>query len=134
MNFSSVRIITSDINRLIHFYEQITGLPVTKFTDDFAQVRTPLVTLAIGSTRTLAFFGGDNVASAANNRSVIIEFRIDDVDATFQKLVDFLGDNLVQKPTTMPWGNRSLLFRDPDGNLINFFTPVTTEALERFAE
>ena len=134
MNFSSVRIITSDINRLIHFYEQITGLPVTKFTHDFAEVRTPLVTLAIGSTRTLAFFGGDNVASAANNRSVIIEFRIDDVDATFQKLVDFLGDNLVQKPTTMPWGNRSLLFRDPDGNLINFFTPVTTEALERFAE
>ena len=134
MNFSSVRIITSDINRLIHFYEQITGLPVTKFTDDFAEVRTPLVTLAIGSTRTLAFFGGDNVASAANNRSVIIEFRINDVDATFQKLVDFLGDNLVQKPTTMPWGNRSLLFRDPDGNLINFFTPVTTEALERFAE
>ena len=134
MNFSSVRIITSDINRLIHFYEQITGLPVTKFTDDFAEVHTPLVTLAIGSTRTLAFFGGDNVASAANNRSVIIEFRIDDVDATFQKLVDFLGDNMVQKPTTMPWGNRSLLFRDPDGNLINFFTPVTTEALERFAE
>jgi hypothetical protein len=23
----------------------------------------------------------------------------------------------------MPWGNRSLLFRDPDGNLVNFFTP-----------
>jgi len=134
MNFSSVRIITSDINRLIHFYEQITGLPVTKITDDFAEVRTSLVTLAIGSTRTLAFFGGESVASAANNRSVIIEFRIDDVDATFQKLADFLGDNLVQKPTTMPWGNRSLLFRDPDGNLVNFFTPVTTEALERFAE
>ncbi len=31
----------------------------------------------------------------------------------------------------MPWGNRSLLFRDPDGNLINFFTPVTPEALRR---
>lgn len=134
MNFSSVRIITSDINRLIHFYGQITGLPVKKITDDFAEVRTALFTLAIGSTRTLAFFGGDSVASAANNRSVIIEFRIDDVDATFQKLVDFLGDNLVQKPTTMPWGNRSLLFRDPDGNLVNFFTPVTNEALERFAE
>ena len=31
----------------------------------------------------------------------------------------------------MPWGNRSLLFRDPDGNLINFFTPVSAEALEK---
>jgi len=34
----------------------------------------------------------------------------------------------VQKPTTMPWGNRSILFRDPDGNLVNLFTPVTEDA------
>jgi hypothetical protein len=32
----------------------------------------------------------------------------------------------------MPWGNRSLLFRDPDGNLINFFTPTTDAARARF--
>jgi len=38
----------------------------------------------------------------------------------------------VQKPTTMPWGNKSLLFRDPDGNLINLFTPVTSEAIKKF--
>ena len=42
-----------------------------------------------------------------------------------------IGD-LVQRPTTMPWGNRSLLFRDPDGNLINFFTPVSPEALKKY--
>ena len=29
----------------------------------------------------------------------------------------------------MPWGNRSILFRDPDGNLVNFFTPVTDTTL-----
>jgi hypothetical protein len=33
----------------------------------------------------------------------------------------------------MPWGNRSALLRDPDGNLINLFAPVTEEALERFS-
>jgi hypothetical protein len=33
----------------------------------------------------------------------------------------------------MPWGNRSLLFRDPDGNLVNFFTPVTPAAIDKFA-
>jgi hypothetical protein len=32
----------------------------------------------------------------------------------------------------MPWGNRSLLFRDPDGNLVNFFTPVTPAAAAKF--
>lgn len=32
----------------------------------------------------------------------------------------------------MPWGDRSLLFRDPDGNLINFFTPVTPDSVAKF--
>jgi hypothetical protein len=32
----------------------------------------------------------------------------------------------------MTWGNRSILFRDPDGNLVNLFTPVTEEAIARF--
>jgi hypothetical protein len=27
----------------------------------------------------------------------------------------------------------SLSFRDPDGNLVNFFTPVTPAAVEKFA-
>jgi hypothetical protein len=28
--------------------------------------------------------------------------------------------------------NRALLFRDPDGNLVNLFTPVTDEARAKF--
>ncbi len=31
----------------------------------------------------------------------------------------------------MPWGNRSILFTDPDGNLVDLFTPVTEEAIKR---
>lgn len=131
MNFCSARIITANISELIHFYATVTGVPVTRYTDDFAEVRSSGATLAIGSTRTLALFGGPGIADAASNRSMIVEFRVDDVDAAYQRLIDFLGNAIVQKPTTMPWGNRSLLFRDPDGNLVNFFTPITPEARER---
>lgn len=131
MNFSSVRIITDDIKRLIHFYEQVTGVQLTRYTDDFAELRTPRATLAIGSTNTLALFGGPEIAEAAENRSVIIEFQVEDVDSKYQAIADFIADKVVQKPTTMPWGNRSLLFRDPDGNLVNFFTPITPEAKKR---
>ena len=131
MNLSSIRIITGDIKRLVQFYENVTGMPFTWYTDDFAELRTPLGALAIGSTRTLALFGGSDIAAAANNRSVIIEFKVDDVDDKYQQLTDILGNQVVQKPTTMPWGNRSLLFRDTDGNLVNFFTPLSQEAKER---
>lgn len=116
---------------MVRFYEQITGLPVKQYTDDFAELQTPSGTLAIGSTRTLQLFGGDDIARACSNQSAIIEFRVDNVDMEYQKLTDMLGKRIVQKPTTMPWGNRSLLFRDPDGNLVNFFTPVTPEALNK---
>ena len=120
-----------NIKRLVHFYEQITGTPLTIFTEDFAELRTPSATLALGSTRTLQLFGGD-VARAADNHTAIIEFLVDDVDAEYRKLAEVIKNSLVQEPTTMPWGNRSLLFRDPDGNLVNFFTPVTPEAMKKF--
>lgn len=132
MNLISVRIITADIKRLTAFYEQVTGIPFKFYTEDFAELQTPTATLAIGSTRTLQFFGGDKVAKAAQNQTAIIEFRVADVDHEYEKLSSFLQPYIVQEPATMPWGNRSLLFRDPDGNLINFFAPVTAEAARKF--
>lgn len=132
MNLISVRIITSDVKRLVNFYQQITAMSCTQYTDDFAELKTAVGTLAIGDTTTLEPFGGKSVAQAANNHSAIIEFRVDSVDSEYERLIDLLGNNVVQKPTTMPWGNRSLLFRDPDGNLVNFFTPMTPEALKKF--
>lgn len=124
MNLVSIRIITANINGLIAFYEQVTQSSVVHYTPDFVELKTKTATLAIGSTRTLQFFGGDSVAQAATNRSVIIEFRVDDVDRDYERLADLLQPYLVQKPTLMPWGNKSLLFRDPDGNLVNLFTPM----------
>ena len=132
MNFVSTRIITADVKRLVDFYATVTGVQLMLYTEDFAELITEAGTLAIGSTRTLKLFGGDHVASPAANRTAIIEFRVADVDADYRRLAGQLGGALVQAPTTMPWGNRSLLFRDPDGNLVNFFTPVTAEAIKKF--
>ncbi len=130
MNLTSLRIITHEIQRLVQFFEEITGLSAQWYTEDFAEITTSTCNLAIGSTKTMSLFGKD-IAHPANNKSVIIEFRVENVDDQYDRIKDLLSD-IVQKPTTMPWGNRSLLFRDPDGNLINFFTPVTPEAIKRF--
>ncbi|SHG31486.1 VOC family protein [Flavobacterium defluvii] len=132
MNLVSIRIITARLNELVKFYEQITNVTAVQYTPDFAEIKTPATTLAIGSTKTLAFFGGDEIAKPAQNSSVIIEFKVDNVEKDYDRLADYLQNNIVQKPTTMPWGNKSFLFRDPDGNLVNFFTPVSAEAAAKF--
>jgi predicted enzyme related to lactoylglutathione lyase len=131
MEFLSIRIITADVARLADFYERVTGVPASRYGEDFAELKTPRATLAIGSERSVALLA-PGAAHPASNHTVIIEFLVDDVDAVRAKLGDDLAD-VVSEPATMPWGNRSLLFRDPDGNLINFFTPVTPEAIQRFA-
>ncbi|MEU9048674.1 MULTISPECIES: VOC family protein [unclassified Kitasatospora] len=110
--------------RLVEFYERATGARATWATEDFAGLRTAGASLAIAGTRTVPLFAPGS-AHPADNHSVIIEFLVDDVDRVHRNLTDF-----VNGPTTMPWGNRSLLFRDPDGNLVNFFTPVTPAAIE----
>jgi len=127
----SIRLITDDVARLAGFYELVTGTPVRWSTPDFAELVTPVGTLAIGSTRTVALFGVGSAVAAAN-RSAIIEFLVEDVDAEFARIASVV-EQFVNEPTTMPWGNRSLLFRDPDGNLVNLFTPVTPEAIAKFA-
>ncbi|SHG94516.1 hypothetical protein SAMN04488109_2580 [Chryseolinea serpens] len=130
MNFTSIRIITADIKRLVQFFEDAMKLSARWSTEDFAEIASNSFTIAIGSTRTLSLFG-QGVAQAAGNKSVIIEFLVENVDEDYERIKD-LTSEVVQKPMTMPWGNRSLLFRDPDGNLINFFTPVSPEAMKKF--
>ena len=131
MDFVSTRIITGDITRLVEFYERATGVQAAWSTEDFAELRTATATLAIGSTRTVALFA-PGAARPGDNSSVIIEFLVDDVDGVHRNLAGSIAD-IVTEPTTLPWGNRSLLVRDPDGNLVNFFTPVTPAAIEKFA-
>lgn len=130
MDFISVRLITDDVRGLVAFYEQVLGLEARWSTEDFAEMVTPSCTLAIASTRTAALFA-PGAARAANNRTAIIEFRVDDVDNQYDRLKNVIAE-FVTEPTTMPWGNRSLLFRDPDGTLINVFTPVSADAISRF--
>ncbi|MFF5723542.1 VOC family protein [[Kitasatospora] papulosa] len=131
MNFVSIRVITRDVARLVAFYEHVTAVRAQWANDDFAELRTPAATLAIASTRTVPLFAPGS-ARPAENHSVITEFLVDDVDRVHRNLAGYVTD-LVAEPTTMPWGNRSLLFRDPDGNLVNFFTPVTPAAVAKFA-
>jgi catechol 2,3-dioxygenase-like lactoylglutathione lyase family enzyme len=131
MDFVSIRVITDDVARLAKFYERATGVRASWSNENFAELATASATLAIASTRTVPLFAPGAARPAANS-TVIIEFLVDDVDGVHQNLTGFVED-FVNEPTTMPWGNRSLLFRDPDGNLVNFFTPVTPAAKEKFA-
>jgi uncharacterized glyoxalase superfamily protein PhnB len=43
------------------------------------------------------------------------------VDAEYPRIAA-LGVGWVLPPTTQPWGSRSMVFSDPEGNLVNVFS------------
>ncbi|MET0793285.1 MAG: VOC family protein [Polyangiaceae bacterium] len=119
MKFASIRLVTNDVERLASFYGRLTGVPATRLAPEFAEVRLEGATLAISGERLIQQFNR-GAAIAGANHSLLLEFEIDDVDAVRSRLND-ASIECVMEPTDMPWGNRSLLLRDPDGNVVNVF-------------
>jgi catechol 2,3-dioxygenase-like lactoylglutathione lyase family enzyme len=120
MELASVRIITHDVARLTAFYERVTGRTATWPAPVFAEIRTAQATLAIGDVVTVGMLGAA-APRPGQTSGVVIELLVDDVDAQFARL-GLDPDAVALGPTTMPWGNRSAIVRDPDGNLVNLFT------------
>lgn len=119
MKLASVRLVTHDLDRLAGFYAMLTEVPATRLTPDFAEIRLDGAVLALSTERPIQLFNA-GAAIAAANRSAIFEFQVDGVDALYQRLGSTV--ECVMPPSDMPWGNRSLLLRDPDGNLVNVFS------------
>ena len=130
MKFASTRLVVADIKAMVGFYEMVTNQTAEWLAPVFAEIVTPSATLAIGSAETVALFK-EGSAEAGANRTAIIEFQVEDVDAEFARLKHKV--EVVREPKMMPWGNRAAQFRDPEGTLVGMYTPVTDAAKARFA-
>jgi uncharacterized glyoxalase superfamily protein PhnB len=107
----------------------VTGTQAEWLAPVFAEIVTPSATLAFGSAETVALFK-EGSAEPAANRTAIVEFMVEDVDADFERLK--AKAQIVHEPKLMPWGNRAAQFRDPEGTVVSLFQPATDAAKQRF--
>ena len=119
MQFASIRIATTNVDRLVAFYEALTGNKAARPAPVFAALTFGAVQLAISEASLIEKFNA-GIVTAGANRGAIIEFQVADVDAARAALDASV--EVVMEPADMPWGNRSMLLRDPDGNAINIFS------------
>lgn len=112
-------LITTDVRRLVNFYENVLDMKAQWSGEQYAELRTGVGVLAIFSADAQEKYIPGS-AKAASNRSTILEFKVADVDHEYARLQP-LVTIWVKKPTTQPWGTRSVYFRDPDGNLVDFY-------------
>ena len=120
MNLKQTRLVTKDVDKLTRFYERVTGASATVLSSGYVEFqRSPCAGLAITSAVAAEVYGEGVLCSSAN-RSLVLDFEVEDVDAEYKRLKKHI-DDWVQAPAQMPWGNRAMLFRDPDGNSVNVF-------------
>jgi catechol 2,3-dioxygenase-like lactoylglutathione lyase family enzyme len=119
--FNGICLISPDVERLGSFYHEILQAEYVREGDNLAFI-TEGADFSIFSRSGMEHMVPDSMDSAGCG-SVTVDFEVADIDVEFARLTA-LGVPCVKPPITYPWGRRSAWFRDPDGNIVNFFSRV----------
>ena len=116
--FNSVCIITQDVRRLRDFYQNVLQV-LAEGDDTFVVLSSQGSKLSLCSAHQMEEMA-DGSTTGMGYGNCVLEFEVEDVDQEYERLkaLDVL---FVKPPTTQPWGLRSVWFRDPNGNIVNFY-------------
>lgn len=130
MELYDVRLLVRNFPACYYFYRDVVGLAVEtgQPTDLYASFR------AGSQGRKLSLYQNDLMAVAVRTGHLphdtncrdkaLLSFRVDSVDEAADRLRG-KGLTLVTEPANHPeWGTRTVHFRDPDGNLLEFCQPL----------
>lgn len=124
MKLTHACLITRNLAGLRDFYREVLQVEPKIYQEDYVEFPTAGAILSLYKQESLdKTIPGAMQAQA--NKSLMLEFEVADVDREYARLKQSkLGIDWVMPPTTFPWGNRSIYFRDPEGNMINFYSVV----------
>ena len=125
VSLSTVHITVDDPEAALVFYRDTLGLTVSM---DVSNGDFRWITLVSDSQPGLGIVlsqphggrsqeDGDALAALlAKGELYPVHFRTEDLDATFEKIAATPGVEVLEEPTTQPWGKRDAAVRDPAGN------------------
>jgi predicted enzyme related to lactoylglutathione lyase len=114
--------VTDDVARLATFYATLVRASVV-LNDYYVEVPAGAMPVEF-SLRRFTEYREDQMSRPGrplHRAEIILDFQAGDVDAEYERIAG-LGVDWVTPPATQPWGNRSMIFKDPEGNLINVFS------------
>ena len=132
MKVYSVRLLVQDFATCFRFYRDIIGLaPV------WGDEAGPYADFRAGEETMIALFSRELMAEAVGTTGLpfaareqdrfLVVLQVDDVDAVHERLAE-KGANFVNAPKDYPgWTIRAVHLRDPEGNLLELFSPLARE-------
>jgi catechol 2,3-dioxygenase-like lactoylglutathione lyase family enzyme len=119
---AQARLLTDDVERLGAFYSALLGSPVV-LNEYYVEIPAGPVTVGVSRRRFTEYQEQvrGRARCGARQAEFMLDFVVGDADAEYARIAR-LGVDWVIPPTTQPWGNRSMIFADPAGNLVNVFS------------
>ena len=105
-----ITLTVKDLRKSISFYRDILGLQMKYMFKDYAGFDCCGVEIGLKTWGEM---------EKPRKGEPCINFLVDDIDVAYESLC-MHGVEIVEKPKDVAWGGRILLFKDPDGNLLQF--------------
>ena len=121
MKFTGVCLVTDSVPVLVQFYTKVLGCQADG-DDHHAEFAMGGVSLSIFTRQGMEDMAPGSMQGAGQG-GFTLGFEVEDVDQEYERLKG-LGVTFVKLPATYPWGARSVWFRDPDGNIVDFYSLV----------
>ena len=121
MELVQARFVTDDVPGLAAFYARLVRAPAV-LNDYYVEVQAGPASVGFSRCRFTEYpadLGGP--PRPGRPGAFVLDFRAVDADAEYPRIAA-LGVDWVMRPATQPWGSRSMIFRDPQGSLINVFS------------
>lgn len=108
MRIGEVSLLTNNVIALANFYKTLLQTE-NGSNDDIHQT--------IISEETMLTVYNDGSVKNNTNQNICLAFTVDDINKEYDKLVK-LGVDIIEKPTSRPWGAINMSFYDPDRNIV----------------
>jgi lactoylglutathione lyase len=122
-----ITILTDNVPVMSHFYQNVMGFEVSDDMGEYVEFKSEGVRFAVCSRAAMETATGDaSYKKTSSGQSFELAFEVQGsqaLDELFAELVT-KGAKQVQEPATMPWGQRTAFFADPDGNIHELFTEL----------
>jgi len=114
-------IFVRDMTAMRRFYEEVLGFPLLREFTGWFEYQLGNNTLALARPSRTAKDAPVPQGTAA--LQLAFKVALPEVDACADELVR-RGVDLLSPPTNQPFGHRTVFFRDPDGNLLEFYADI----------
>jgi len=114
-------IFVRDMTAMRRFYEEVLGFPLLREFTGWYEYRIGGNTLALARPSRTAADAPVPKGTAA--LQLAFKVSLPEVDTCADELVR-RGVDLLSPPTNQPFGHRTVFFRDPDGNLLEFYADI----------